>query len=453
MNNYILIQNDGEIETGAFELIGASTKREQSGKIGFFGSGLKYSIAFMMRSGIDFRIFSGLQELKFTLQTETLRGQPFERICINGTPTSYTTTMGPTWKETWFVLREIYCNALDEPGCQLIKETENINPSEGKTRIYIELVTDLKRVVNNWDAYFAIDREPVFGSSNIYTSYLGSNDIQGRIEYFNNQGVKVYRKTDGVVYRRGVRVYHNPRLMFDYDFECIDINEDRTAKNTGALEYAYSDMAGQFVNENWLTTILRTGTQDMPCREYTGLESSKPNSSVSDQWIAYSRKYLLVVKSISGKYLEQIQRSSREVLLMPNILAKAVKEYWPEAEILGLDKNVDGICMSEVDTTPKMDFLLKEVMSSLRGMNYAVVHPVSIVEFQDDTILGHADVKQKHIFLSRRVFDMGRREIAATLIEETEHIASGYSDETRAFQTHLISSWLTTMENSNGLFL
>jgi len=56
MKKYILIQNDGEIETNSFELIGASTKRDDKTKIGFFGSGLKYSIAYMMRKGIEFKI-------------------------------------------------------------------------------------------------------------------------------------------------------------------------------------------------------------------------------------------------------------------------------------------------------------------------------------------------------------------------------------------------------------
>ena len=138
MKSYILIQNDGEIETNSFELIGASTKRDEKGKIGFFGSGLKYSIAYMMRKGIDFKIFSGLNELKFTTTKEQLKGKDFERICINGKETSYTVTMGPTWTKDWFILREVYCNALDEGSCTLVRSTANVFPSEGKTRIFIE---------------------------------------------------------------------------------------------------------------------------------------------------------------------------------------------------------------------------------------------------------------------------------------------------------------------------
>lgn len=137
MKKYILIQNEGEIESNSFELIGASTKRGDAGKIGFFGSGLKYSIAYMMRNSIDFKIYSGETELRFTTIPETLKDKTFDRICINGKATSYTVTMGPTWTEDWFVLREIYCNAIDESSCLVVRETENVSPSAGKTRIYL----------------------------------------------------------------------------------------------------------------------------------------------------------------------------------------------------------------------------------------------------------------------------------------------------------------------------
>ena len=85
---YILIENEGEIEINSFELIGASTKREDDTKIGFFGSGLKYSIAYMMRKNISFRVFSGRTELIFTTIPETLKDQSFAKRCIGGCPHS-----------------------------------------------------------------------------------------------------------------------------------------------------------------------------------------------------------------------------------------------------------------------------------------------------------------------------------------------------------------------------
>lgn len=450
MSKYILIQNDGEIETNSFELIGASTKRGEAGKIGFFGSGLKYSIAYMMRNGIDFKVFSGEKELVFSTMPETLKDKTFDRICINGKPTSYTVTMGPTWKEDWFVLREIYCNALDEGTCQLIKSTENVSPSVGKTRIYIELTEPLQQVINNWDKYFSDERTPLFVTPKVYTSNLGNEDGSKNIR---NQEVSVYSKKYGVIYRRGINVHENGRMLYDYEFEYVNINEDRTAKSPGFLDYCFLDIAGQLVNEDWVKSVLRSAQDDKLPVEYSSLGGGRPDNGFSEKWVQFSKDHLLVPKESSGKFSDEIQRSKKEVFLAPSYFLGNMKKQIPEVSVLGMGRAIGDNFFTEIDKTPKMEYLLKEVLQSLKQMNYEVPYDIYAAHFDDDTILGQADTKTKKIYIAKQTFDMGRREIAMTLMEETEHIASGKGDETRAFQTHIFSQWLKSMENSNGLFL
>jgi hypothetical protein len=443
MKKYILIQNDGEIESNSFELIGASTKRDDSSKIGFFGSGLKYSIAYMMRNNIGFKIYSGEQELVFTTIPENLRDQIFERICINGKPTSYTITMGVTWTEDWFVLREIYCNALDESSCQMVRETENVNAVAGKTRIYIEATNSLKSIIENWDAYFSTDRTPILIGDNIYTSYLGK---------CSKQSVSVYLKTDGVIFRKGIRVDHLSKSIYDYGFDDVSINEDRTAKSSGAMDYVFSNMLGSFASENYVVSVLRTGSYEKPCSEYKAMSSTKPDS-FSNEWVDFSKKYFLVLLEKSGKYTNEIAASKKEIFYIPQYFAKELKNREPDVIILGMGKSIGDTGIIDVETTAKMDYLLKSVLGSLNDMSYNVPYEIQVVQFDDDHVLGMANIEDKKIYLSDTVFDMGRREIAMTIIEETEHIISKCQDETRAFQTHIFSSWLKTMENSNGIFL
>ena len=443
---YILIQNDGEIETNSFELIGASTKRGETGKIGFFGSGLKYSIAYMMRNNIDFKVYSGEHELKFSTIPETLKEQTFDRICINGKPTSYTVTMGPTWKDDWFVLREVYCNALDEGTCQLVKSTENVNPQSGKTRIFIQLTPVLEEVINNWNSYFADEREPLFTATNIYTCAVGVHEGE------TTQNVLVYSKTKGIIYRKGIRVFNNSEYLYDYGLKCVDINEDRTAKSHTSMSYAFTDMMGKFVDEAWVKSVLRTALDDHQSAEYFSI-SAYTEDNFSPRWVQFSKENLLVVKDISGRFSEEIRMSKREVFYIPSSFARAIKKHHPDSQVLGMGNITGNYASEEVAKSAKMDFLLKEVLQSLKEMSYEVSFDISVVEFEKDEILGAADIKNKKILLSKQLFDMGRREIAMTLIEETEHIRSGQDDMTRSFQTHLISQWLTTMENSNGLFL
>ena len=64
----IKITSYGEIDIRAFSKMGASSKRQDGSKIGMFGSGLKYSLAFLLRNKIPFRVFSGYREVKFTTQ-------------------------------------------------------------------------------------------------------------------------------------------------------------------------------------------------------------------------------------------------------------------------------------------------------------------------------------------------------------------------------------------------
>jgi len=442
---YILIQNEGEIEINSFELIGASTKRNDSTKIGFFGSGLKYSIAYMMRNNISFRVFTGENEIVFTKKPETLRDQSFDRICINGLPTSYTTTMGPTWTEDWFILREIYCNAVDEGKYDIVNNVEEVHPAAGRTRIYIEQTDKLQKVINNWDACFADEREPLFITGNIYTSVLGAKT--GR------QQMKVYNKTSGVIFRKNIRV-HSKDYNFDYGFDDVAINEDRTAQHPSYLSYAIQEAMTSFQNEDWITAILRDGSNDKPGYEYISMcAATWFEATASDKWIEYSKKYLLVVREKAGKYPEIIRQDRRECLTIPYSVAAKIKKDIPAVTILGMGTVIGNSSYEEIERTPKMDFLLKEVLSSLSQMKYHITYDIKIVDFDDDKVLGQASFKDKIILLSNKVFDLGRREIALTLIEETEHIQSGKEDESREFQSHLINRWLTTMENENALFL
>jgi hypothetical protein len=451
MKNYILIQNDGEIESNSFELIGASTKRNQEGKIGFFGSGLKYSIAYMMRKGIEFKVFSGENEMVFTTKPETLKDQTFDRICINGTSTSYTTTMGPTWTEDWYVLREIYCNAVDESNCTLVKDTETVSPTAGKTRIYIELTEKLTNVVSEWDKYFSDEREPIFVAPKIYTSSIGYTD--GSASKSNYQPVSVYRKTNGVLYRRGVNVATKDKFIFDYEMQFIDINEDRTAKNLSGLDYAFADMIGQMCDDEWVKCILRTGDDNEPCAEYQSTRWHVPDQTPSDRWVEFSETNLLVVKEVSGKFVDQISMTKKECFLIPAEFARYLKKALGGIVILGMGKVIGNSAFSEVDKTAKMEYLLKEVLNSLSEMKYEVPFDILVAEFTDEKVMGQADIQGKTIYISPQTFDMGRRELALTLMEETEHIRSGQGDETRAFQTHIFSQWLKMIEDATGLFL
>lgn len=447
--NYILIQNDGEIEINSFELIGASTKRDQSGKIGFFGSGLKYSIAYMIRNNISFRIFSGENEISISTVKESLRDQSFDRICINGNPTSYTTTMGPTWTEDWFVLREIYCNALDESGCTIIRNTP-IEPcgSKNKTRIYIERTLNLQTVCDNFDNYFSEDRTPLYIIEDVYTSGMG---IKDGLKHPLKQTLKVYTRTSGVVYRRGINIGGITNIYFDYEVNHCNINEDRTGSNIGSFEYAFVDIFFRFLNEEFIIRILNTYKTEKKSWEYNCLAGNSPNEIPSEKWVKFSQENTLVIEEIAGKFESILNSTKQNVYFIPSTLARHIRKHHEGFKCLGCGGFTGDVFFEPVEPSEKQKYMLKNVLESLKEMKYNISYDIYIVDFERDSIYGYAN--NNKIYIASKAFDTGKRKLAMVLIEENEHLISGFSDKTREFQNHIFSIFLQCMEEQNGLFL
>jgi hypothetical protein len=60
---YLKIQNNGELDIRLVALMGGTTKANDLYKIGQFGTGLKYTLAYLFRNNIDFKILSGANKV------------------------------------------------------------------------------------------------------------------------------------------------------------------------------------------------------------------------------------------------------------------------------------------------------------------------------------------------------------------------------------------------------
>ena len=90
MGDFVLFTNEGEIPVNAFKLLGASSKRGDSSKIGFYGTGLKYAIVLMLRENIPFKVFSGTSEIKISKRSTKFLDQKIDVMTVNGEKTSIT---------------------------------------------------------------------------------------------------------------------------------------------------------------------------------------------------------------------------------------------------------------------------------------------------------------------------------------------------------------------------
>lgn len=211
MYQYLKITNQGLICEEDLMLIGSSSKRDDQSKIGMFGSGWKYALAWLIRNDCTPNIFSGNNQIEVDYRASVHRNNPVRIITINGKETSLTAEMGPQWTG-WMAVREVVSNAIDEGNYQVTTEMNPLQQGEeGKTTVYIPMIKELREMMMSYDRYFAFDREP---------------------DAINSIG-KIFLKTrrsECAIYRKDIRCYDNAEATFlDYSFHNIRINESRLA--------------------------------------------------------------------------------------------------------------------------------------------------------------------------------------------------------------------------------
>ena len=214
MVNYLRIENNGLITAEDLKYIGSSTKREDDSKIGQFGSGWKFALAWILRNGLVIRIFSGVKEIVVDFEVKNHRDNLVKVLTVDGQETSITSGMGEIDWKGWMALREIVSNAIDEGGEKVSTLfNPDFNGVEGKTSIFIEMNGELADILRNFDNYFAFERKPSY----------------------SHEGFKLYKKpasSQTIVFRKGIRCYEKNDSEFDFCFDNININESRLSTDS-----------------------------------------------------------------------------------------------------------------------------------------------------------------------------------------------------------------------------
>ncbi len=397
MTGFLVFENAGEMDPRVISTFGVNVK-EGEGAIGFFGTGLKYALAILLRTGHAVRIQAGLREFDFHLATQTIRGKPFEFVMMAeigaGEPVAlgFTTELGKTW-EPWMAYREIRCNCTDERG-EIRTEGHVPSPVAGLTRVVISGPKII--ALHEGSHRYFIAGEP--------THRLKCVEVHARA-------------TDSLFYR-GIKVADLPTpSMHLYNVtEDLELTEDRTAKSVHMALYAIA------------RSILACDDPDL-IRGVVSAHKDYLEHTLDLDWngVKPGRTFMEVVGALVRDRSLSINQSARAA-------------YEKHA------RNV--IQPDEVVLTPVERKMLDRASAFCGEMGFPISYPVLVVESLGPGYLGLA--RDGKIYIAHRVFMQGTKQVASTLIEEYVHLKHSLRDCTRELQTFLFDRVVSLGEELRG---
>lgn len=231
----VVFRNEGVIDLHGVTTFGLCAK-ESKNPIGYFGTGLKYAIAVLLREGCEVVLNAGEKQLIFGTRLLRVRNDDFQEVTLNDVGLNFTTDLGRNW-ELWMAYRELAANAFDEGGTVNKIEGRAI-PQKGVTSIMV--VDPSGRFDKVYD-----ERDTIF--------------IEGKPRW-ELEGVDVYDTMGGgtYVYRKGIRAMVLPKpALYTYDIqEGLRLTEDRTVSSTSDVYIALAKALSKCEDATLIRQIL-----------------------------------------------------------------------------------------------------------------------------------------------------------------------------------------------------
>lgn len=236
MSRAIVHKTKGKLDLRSLTVFGMNAKPETDTPIGYFGTGLKYAVAVLMRHRIPVSIW--IDGKKWTVEeNETkFRGKDFGSIFLKNVRTvgwprtlelPFTTELGKNW-EIWQAFRELESNTRDEKGMTFTADVT-------KNGVYvIHGVQPEYQQDKGWTLICVEDERYV-------QAYHNKNEIfleDGLTAQTSSEYLQVFARKSDWIYYRGIRIHKLKETANNtYNFlKFVELTEDRTAKYPYALE-------------------------------------------------------------------------------------------------------------------------------------------------------------------------------------------------------------------------
>ena len=355
----VVFKNDGEIDLRLISTFGCSVK-ETDNPIGFFGTGLKYAIAVLLRTGHEIEIHIGLRRFTIGSRAEEIRGKSFDLVFAkeqNGSTIElgFTTELGKNW-EVWMAYRELHCNAKDEKA-GAIESISEFKPDErGKTRIYV-----------TGNALFQVHQD-----RRDYILDAPADFMIGKTEVINKPSKSIFYK--------GIRVMDlKASALFTYNLKSdITLTEDRTVRDSNDVRFLLSRDVLGYGEKRFLEKILTAKA-----------ESYESSFDFHGGGTEPSAEFFATVDSLQRSELMKVNSSALRL--------------WKEKCKGVLNPRRINPTSVQFEMLQKAIEFCEKAGFELKGQ-----YPIFIVEtLGGDGVMAACDTEGKQIFLTREIFDSG----------------------------------------------
>lgn len=398
---YFVFESAGVIDPRSITTFGVSSKDNDQKAIGFFGTGLKYAIAILLRMDCGITIYSGGKKYTFGLFREKIRNVEFDIVTMSSDDDipqklGFTTELGKTW-EMWQAFRELHCNCADENGASYELDSKGVKFDRlDSSRTYVVVQgtafekTWLERV------QIILDSPPI-----AETSY--ANIHHGHSEWIYYRGIRTHKLAQPALYTYNI-------------VEQMSLTEDRTFKFSWYVDTHVANAIANLQDESMIEHLI--------CQE--GMTSWEAHLTLGSQHLTHQlhRVALRRLKAFDARLNRGLLAAMRESAF---------------EELVSDDTE-------KMTATDKLR--LKKSLEFLTKLGHDIQYPIVYSENLGQNVLGRAH--NGRIYISQRTFSMGTKMVAGTLLEEYLHIKHGLVDETRTMQNFLFDMVMSLGELVTG---
>jgi len=385
----IIFKNKGELDIRAIKTFGVNSKDNPDSAIGYFGTGLKYAIAVLLRNGHEVTIYTGGREYKFGVETSTIRNDEFDIVTMNGQELGFTTSLGKNWK-MWMAYRELHSNMLDEPSGTVLKST----------LLNVKLTDDVTLVVVTGHEFEAVfdERDKYFLNKELYSPLHTHSEVDAYPKTHNGAYANIFYK--------GVTVMETRvPALFDYNHhKGLTLTEDRTISNSWSTLYHVSPLVKYSKDKSFIKQMVMAESMTYESQiDFT-------MGGTDEQGCAF---FFDVVGKLRKKYKD------RGI----NPTAIALHQKWR-----GTTSVMPGISCSLTPVQKMQLDKAKRFCTQTLGLDVDDYKLIVCKDLAND--LGQADIENGIMYISKKCFSQGTKRVAVAILEEYTHCKHEVLDET-----------------------